>query len=101
MVYLRKLKSEVFFLKYFIIHYVQYEKFLLMRKYYDFTREINCTCKLTCVCACACACDRMHLREQYESCIKSYDFVYLTAIIVCVAPSLLPIEGKRSQYLKS
>ena len=39
------------------------EKFVLMRKYYDFARAINCTRKLTCVCACAC--DRKRLREQY------------------------------------
>ena len=43
------------------------EKFLLTRKYYDFTCVINCTRKLTCVCACACACNRTHLREQYDS----------------------------------
>ena len=42
------------------------EKFLLTRKYYDFARAINCTCKLTCVCACTCVCDRTHLREQYD-----------------------------------
>ena len=29
------------------------EKFLLTRKYYDFTCAINCTCKLACVPACA------------------------------------------------
>ena len=34
------------------------EKFLLKRKYYDFTHAINCTRKLTCLCACVC-------REQY------------------------------------
>ena len=41
------------------------EKFLLMRKYYDFACAINCTRKLTCVCACTCTCDYMCLREQY------------------------------------
>ena len=43
------------------------EKFLLTRKYYDFERAINCTCKLTCMRACACACDHTHLREQYDN----------------------------------
>ena len=43
------------------------EKFLLMRKYYDFTHAINCTRKLTCMCACTCAYDHTHLREQYEN----------------------------------
>ena len=41
------------------------EKFLLMRKYYDFACAINCTRKLTCMCACACTCDHTCLREQY------------------------------------
>ena len=54
------------------------EKFLLMRKYYDFARAINCTHKLTCVCVYACACDRTRLREQYgnviilHKCPKNY-----------------------------
>ena len=68
MVYLRKLMSEVFFLKYFIIMFNGKsfnEKFLVTRKYYDFARAINCTRKLTCVCACAWACDPTRLRERY------------------------------------
>ena len=73
MVYLRKLMSKVFFLKYFIINYVQYEKFLFTRKYYDFARAINCTRKLTCVCACTCMCDCTHLREQYAG-HANFDF---------------------------
>ena len=43
------------------------KKFLFMRKYYDFTSAINCTCKLTCVCACTIACNRMSLREKYAA----------------------------------
>ena len=42
----------------------------------------------------------IYLKLLQESCIKSYDFVYLTAIIVCVAPSLLPIRGKRKKKVK-
>ena len=66
MVYFRKIMSEVFFLKYFIIMFNEKsfnEKFLFTRKYYDFARAINCTRKLTCVCAC----DRTRLREQYAN----------------------------------
>ena len=48
------------------------EKFLFTRKYYDFARAIDCTCKLTCVCAYACACDRTRLREQYVSNNENY-----------------------------
>ena len=43
------------------------EKFLLMRKYYDFAHAVNCTHKLTYMCACMCTGDRTRLREQYES----------------------------------
>ena len=46
------------------------EKFLLMKKYHDFARAINCTCKLTCMCACTCACDHTRLREQYVSIVS-------------------------------
>ena len=42
------------------------EKYLLTRKHYDFTRAINCTCKLTCVCAYVYVCNHTRLREQYE-----------------------------------
>ena len=56
MVYLRKLMSNIFFLKYFVINYIDF---------CDFTHAINRTHKLTCVCACACACNCMCLREQY------------------------------------
>ena len=41
------------------------EKFLLMRKYYDFACVINCTRKLSCMCACMCASNYTRLREQY------------------------------------
>ena len=74
MVYLRKLMSEVFFLKYFIIMFNGKsfnEKFLLTKKYYDFAHAINCTRKLTCVCACMCACNRMRLKEQYAQLSKT------------------------------
>ena len=60
--------SEVFFLKYFIIMFNGKsfnEKFLLTRKYYDFTHAINCTHELTCMCVYTRACGRMPLREQY------------------------------------
>ena len=69
MVYLRKLMSEVFFLKYFIIMFngkFFNEKFLLTRKYYDSAHAINCTRKLTCMGACTGTCNRTLLREQYD-----------------------------------
>ena len=62
MVYLRKLMSEVFFLKYFIIMFNGKsfsEKFLLTRKYYDFARAIAHVNLLACVPACAPAITRV------------------------------------------
>ena len=72
MVYLRKLMSNIFLLKYYTINYalnffyiIFNEKFLTGDIYYDIARAINYTSKLTCVCACACTCDSAHLRKQY------------------------------------
>ena len=46
-----------------------HEKYIIITKqkwkYYDFAREINCTCELTCVCACMCSCNHTRLREKY------------------------------------
>ena len=87
MVYLRKLMSNVFFLKYFTINYVLNflniifneksftEKFLIttnitMRKqrmkilWFHMSNTVNWTCKLSCACTCSCACDSTRLREQ-------------------------------------
>ena len=73
MVYLRKLMSNAFFLKYFVINYdlnfmyiynVQW-KFSPKWKYYDIVHAINFTHKLTWVFACTSACNCMCLREQY------------------------------------
>ena len=73
MVHLRKLMSNVLFLKYFVINYVLNFMYIYNAqwkiypkwKHYDFARVINCTHKLTWVCACRCMCDCTHLREQY------------------------------------
>ena len=62
MVYLRKLMSNEFFLKYFVINHVLNFMYIYHTqwkispkwKYYDFARAINCTPKVTWVCACAC-----------------------------------------------
>ena len=73
--YLRKLTSNVFFLKHFVINYVLNFMYIYNAKwkiypkwkYYDFVHEINCTRKHTWVytCACACMCNCMCIREQY------------------------------------
>ena len=73
MVYLGKLMSNIFFLKYFVINYVLNFMFIYNAqwkispkwKYHDFACAINCTCKLTWVCACTCTYNCMCLREQY------------------------------------
>ena len=84
MVYLRKLMSNAFFLKYFTINYILNFLYVICNKNPSmknfFLQElnnktnsknsmincnaINCTRKLTCVCAYACACDYTRLREQ-------------------------------------
>ena len=62
MVYLRKLMSNVFFLKYFVINYVLNFMYIYNApwkiskwKYYDFGHAVNCIRKLGCVPAHACA----------------------------------------------
>ena len=91
MVYLRKLMSNVFFLKYSTINYVQwkispYEKYITITKqkwkYYDFARAINCTHKLTCVCLC------MHVRSHTSQgtvwLIIKYNFCALKTSVLIV-----------------
>ena len=87
-VYMRKLMSSIFFLKYFTVNYVlnflqwkilqwkiPYGKCIKTKnqkwKYYDFMLAINCTCKLTCVRACACVRDRTHLFLFFSKIIPS------------------------------
>ena len=79
MVYLRKLISNIFFLKYFVINYVLSFMYLYNAqwkispkwKYCDFVHGINCTHKFAWVCACACACHCTHLMEQYVGILES------------------------------
>ena len=75
------------------------EKFLLTRKYYDFTRVINCTCKLTCMCACMCMCDHMCLREQYvywytRSCLFTGSLVFQCFLPVSIRAQLKAVDKK-------
>ena len=69
---LRKLMSNLLFIKYFVTNYVLNFMYIYNIQWkispkwkYDFTCAINCTCKLTWLCACTCGCDCTCLKEQY------------------------------------